>query len=166
LRTVKPQLYKCSVRCGFCRATLCERGIIYAVVCLTVRPSVCPSVTSRYSIETTGRIELVVETGVPLTYATACYKESRVSPKITVLPFGTLLQTLDSEKFVAESRPRRQQNSSTVELVDHTCDARRAVAGRAMVYTTAHVVYTRRSTVIIITTIIIIAMTMFMVLLS
>ena len=154
------------MRCGFCRATLCERGIIYAVVCLTVRPSVCPSVTSRYSIETTGRIELVVETGVPLTYATACYKESRVSPKITVLPFGTLLQTLDSEKFVAESRPRRQQNSSTVELVDHTCDARRAVAGRAMVYTTAHVVYTRRSTVIIITTIIIIAMTMFMVLLS
>ena len=45
-----------------------------------------------------------------------------------VIPSGTLSQTLDLENFVTASRPRCQQNSSTVELVDDTYDGRRVVA--------------------------------------
>jgi len=40
---------------------------------------VCLSVTSRYCIETTGRIELVLARGLSSTYPTPCYKEIRVS---------------------------------------------------------------------------------------
>jgi len=57
-------------------------------------------------------------------------KEIRVPPKIRVLPSGTLSQTLDIENFASASRSCRQQNSWTVELVKHTYDCRRVVAGR------------------------------------
>jgi len=55
-------------------------------------------------------------------YATLCCKESRISPKIRVLPSGTLSQTLDFKKC--------RHSKSTVELVDHTYDGQRVVAGR------------------------------------
>jgi len=35
----------------------------------------------------------------PSTYATLCFKEIKVPPKIRVLPSGTLSQTLDFENF-------------------------------------------------------------------
>ena len=57
------------------------------------------------------------------TYFTLWYKEMWVSPKITVLPRGTLSQTLDLENFATASRSRCQQHSSsssTVEFVDDT----------------------------------------------
>jgi len=47
-----------------------------------VCPSVRPSVTSRYCIETTGEIELFWAWSLPSTYSTLCYKEIWVSPKI------------------------------------------------------------------------------------
>ena len=53
---------------------------------------------------------------------TLCYKEIRVSPKITALPSGTLPQTVDFENFATACR------SSTVEFVDDTYDGRRIVA--------------------------------------
>jgi len=46
--------------------------------------------------------------------------------KITVLPSGTLPQTLDLENFATASRCC-QQNSSTVELVDRTYDGRYSI---------------------------------------
>ena len=55
-------------------------------------------------------------------------KEIRVSPKIRVLNAGTLSQTLDLENFATAS----QQNSLTVELVDHSRDDRHVVAGRTL----------------------------------
>ena len=56
-----------------------------------VRPPVHPSVTSRYYIETTGRIELVRR--FPSTHPTLRYKKKWVSQKYRVLPSGTLFQT-------------------------------------------------------------------------
>ena len=79
---------------------------VYAVVpCPSVRR---PSVTSRCCIETTGRIELVFGVGLPSTYPTLCSKEIWLSPKIRVLPSGTLSQTPDLENFATASRSRCQ----------------------------------------------------------
>ena len=86
-------------------------------VCLSVRLSV---LTSRYCIETTGRIEPVFGIEAFFTYPALCYNEIRVSPKIRVLSSGTLPQTLDLKKFATTSQSRCQQNSSTIEPVDDT----------------------------------------------
>ena len=60
----------------------------------------------------------------PSSYPTLCCKKIRISPKIRVLPCGTLSRTSDLENFTTASRWRCQQNSSssssTVELVDDT----------------------------------------------
>jgi len=66
---------------------------------------------------------------LPSTYPTLYSQEIRVSPKIRALPSGTSPKTLDLENFATASRWCGQQNSSTVELVDHTYDNRRVVAG-------------------------------------
>ena len=74
---------------------------LYAVVaCLSVRPSV----TSRYCIEKTGRIEQGFLHGgffppIPHYVARKFLKKNKVSPKITVLSSGTLSQTPDFEYF-------------------------------------------------------------------
>ena len=59
-----------------------------------------------------------------MTYPKLCYQEIQVSPKITVLHFGTLPQTPDSKNFVTVSRQCGQQKSLTVEHVDYTYDSR------------------------------------------
>jgi len=66
---------------------------------------------------------------LPSTYPTLYSQEIRVSPKIRALPSGTSPKTLDLENFATASQWCGQQNSSTVELVDHTYDNRRVVAG-------------------------------------
>jgi len=48
-----------------------ESQAVFAVV-VSVRPFVCLSVTSRYFIETTRRIELVLACELPLTYPKLC----------------------------------------------------------------------------------------------
>ena len=100
------------------------RDAVYAVVARpSARLSVRLSVTSRYCVETTGRIEVVFGMEILSTYLTLWYKEMWVSPKITVLPCGTLSQTLDLDNFATASRSRCQQHSSsssTVEFVDDT----------------------------------------------
>ena len=53
---------------------------------LSVCLSVCPSVTSRYCIERTARIELFLAWTLPSTYPTLCCKEIWVSPKLGYLP--------------------------------------------------------------------------------
>ena len=85
---------------------------------------VCLFVIRQYHIETTGWIELFFwrEGSTYSIYATLCCKESRVSPKMRVLPSGTLSQTLDFKKC--------RHSKSTVELVNHTYDGQRVVAGR------------------------------------
>ena len=78
----------------FYRATLCYASTVYAVVvCPFLRPSVRPSVTSWYCIETTGRIELVLAWRLPSIYPTLCHMEIWVSPTIRVLRSGTLSKT-------------------------------------------------------------------------
>jgi len=106
------------------RDAMLSRYMLSSCVPPSARLSVCPSVTSRYCIETTGRIGLVLARRLPSTYTTLCYKEIWVSPKIRVLPSRTLSQIPDVENFATASRSRRQQNSSssssTVEFVDDT----------------------------------------------
>ena len=51
-------------------------------------------------------------------------------PQMRVIFSGTLSETLDLENFATASRRYNQQNSSTVELVDHTYDGRRVMARR------------------------------------
>ena len=70
-------------------------------MCLSV------SVTSRCSVETGERIELVLAWELPSTYPTLCYKEIQISSKIRVLPSRTFLQSLDFENF--------RHSTSTVE---------------------------------------------------
>ena len=62
---------------------------------------------------------------LPSTYPTLSYEKILVSPRIRVLPSGTLSETLNLENFATASRSHCQQNSSsssssTVELVDDT----------------------------------------------
>jgi len=62
---------------------------------------------------------------LPSTYPTLSYEKILVSPRIGVLPSGTLSETLNLENFATASRSHCQQNlssssSSTVELVDDT----------------------------------------------
>ena len=58
---------------------------------------------------------------------------------MSILSSETLSQTpLDLEDFATASRLFRQRNSTTVELVDNTCDARHAVARRSMQYMYTH----------------------------
>jgi len=61
-----------------------------------------------------------------------CRVKIRLSRKIKVLLPGTSSQTRDLENFVTRRVETwcRQQNLSTVELVDSTCDGRRIVAAR------------------------------------
>ena len=49
-------------------------------------------------------IQLLLAWRLPSTYPTLCCKEIRVTPKISVLPSGTLSQTLDVENFATVSR--------------------------------------------------------------
>ena len=89
--------------------------------------SVCVSVTSRYSVETT-RLDgssWFMTQSFAFTYLSLCYKEILVSPKIRIF---TSSQTLDFKNFAAASRSCCQQNSSTVEFVDDIYDCRRVVA--------------------------------------
>jgi len=89
-------------------------------------PSVCRSVTNRYCIETTGRIELVLAWRLPSTYPTLCYKEIRVPPQI--FSFWNCFLSSGLENFATACRSRCQQNSSTMELVGDTCEGQRVVA--------------------------------------
>ena len=91
-------------------------------VCPSVRPSVRHKPLLHRNTMWMGR---VFGMAASLTYPKLCYKEIRVSlQKIRVLPSGTLPQILHSESFTAVGRWCGQQNSSTVELVDHTYDGR------------------------------------------
>jgi len=85
------------------------------------------SVTSRSSIETTKRIDIVF--GIDAFFLLLL--RSAVSAKVAILPFRTASQTLDLENFATARRScLGQQNSSTVELADDTCGGRRVVNGR------------------------------------
>jgi len=90
---------------------------------VSVHQSIRHMVISQYCIETTGRIKLLLVWMLPSTYLTLCYKETWVSPKITVLPSWTLSQTMYLENFTTASQSCCQQNlstSSAVEFVDDT----------------------------------------------
>jgi len=84
-----------------------------------------PSVTSRYCIETTGRIELVfgMEASFHLSHP-VLIKSGYLQKSGWVYPSGTLSKTPDLENFATASQSRCQQHSlsssSTVEFVDDT----------------------------------------------
>jgi len=60
--------------------------------------ALCPSVTSRSSIETAEQIELVLVWELPSIHPNSVKRKFGYS-EIRVLPSGTLLQTLDFENF-------------------------------------------------------------------
>ena len=62
----------------------------------------------RCSIETVERIGLVLAWELPSICHTLCCKEIQVRSKISVLPSGTLLQTLDLENFATAYRPSKR----------------------------------------------------------
>ena len=77
--------------------------VLAMALCLSVRPSVRLSQVGVLS-------KLSDESGwfsaweLPSTYPTLYYKEIQVPSKITALPPGTLLQTLDLENFATAYR--------------------------------------------------------------
>jgi len=111
------------------RSHFTSRRYANAVCCrrVSVRPSVRQSVCPpQAGIASKQRIEpgfFCMGASFDLSWC-VCYKEIRVSPKIRVLPFGTLPQTLDLENFTMASRYCGQQNSSTTEPVDYPYDGR------------------------------------------
>jgi len=79
-----------------------------------VRLSVHPSVTNRYCIETTGRIELVSAWRLSSTYPTLCHKEIyEISQNLGTSIWDFVPQTPDLENFATASRSRCQQHSSS-----------------------------------------------------
>ena len=78
-----------------------------------------PSVTRRYCIETTGRIELFWHGTCP----TLCYKEIRIRRKIRALSSsGTLSRTLDLENFATATWASRwrtvtERNDLAIALI-------------------------------------------------
>ena len=57
--------------------------------------SVCVYVASRCSAKIAKWIELILAWSLPSTYLSLCYKEIQETPKIGILPSGSLSQTLD-----------------------------------------------------------------------
>ena len=53
---------------------------------------VCLSVTSRSSNKTAKYVELILAWRLPSAYPTLCLKKTRVTPKIRILPSGTLFR--------------------------------------------------------------------------
>jgi len=90
------------------RATLSQRR--NCCVCPFVRPSVCLSVTSRYCIETTSRIELVfgMEASFYLSHTVLCGNSGIFKTRIGLLPSGTLSQTLELKYFTSARRSRQR----------------------------------------------------------
>ena len=95
----------------------------------------CPSVflSFTWSVETAERIELGFGVGASFDLSYTVLKGNLLPPKIRELSF---VPNSGLRKFCHDC----QQSSSTVELVDHTYDGRRVIAGRTLFNT-------RRSTV-------------------
>jgi len=68
------------------RRCYASAGTSYRPVSVSVSVSVCLSVTSRSSIETDERIELVLAWELPSTHHTPCCKKIMVPPKIRYIP--------------------------------------------------------------------------------
>ena len=84
-----------------------------------VRPSVCLSVTSPYSIDTIGRIELVCNMEASLHLSYNVLKKIQVAPEIRVRSCELFAQTLDSgsplqvDLIVNKTRRRRSSLLTT-----------------------------------------------------
>ena len=82
-----------------------DSAVSAVVACL----SLCPSVTRRYCIETTGQSSWVLARRLPSAYIShRVTRKYGVSPIIRVLPSETLSQTPYLEYFATASRSRRQ----------------------------------------------------------
>ena len=100
-------------------------AVFAVLVYPSVRPSVCPPQAGMAS-KRLDESSTYLARRLPSTFPTSlCCKDIWVSPKIGVLPSGTLSQTPDFDNFATARRSRCQQNSSssssTVELVDDIC---------------------------------------------
>ena len=71
---------------------------------LAMAPCLSVSVTNRSSIQTAERIGRFFGMGAFFDLSYMCFKKILVTPKIGVLPSGTLLQTLDLENFATAYR--------------------------------------------------------------
>jgi len=76
--------------------------MVARVLAMTLCP--CLSVTSRCSIETDGQDNLVFGMGASFDQSNTVFKDIQLSPKIRVLPSGSLFQTLGIENFVMAYR--------------------------------------------------------------
>jgi len=113
--------YKERVNCLYIRSFISTtRRRASAVYAMTP----CPSVSVKLGVLSKRLNEpswVFLAWELRLIYSQVISKNKGTSP-------GTLPRTLDLENFATASRSRCQQNSSTVEFVDH--DGRRVVAGR------------------------------------
>jgi len=115
------KLYSVLHQCRFFTARRYASAVCAMAVCPSVCLSVCPSQAGAVS-KRLDESSWFWHGGFRLSH-TVLYKENCVSPKINVLPSGTLSQAPDLENFDTASRWRCQQNSSsssTVELGDYT----------------------------------------------
>ena len=81
-------------------AARCYTSAVYAMaLCLSVCVCVCPSQVGVLLKWLDGSSRFLTWR-LPSTYPTLCYKGIRVTPKISILLFGTLSKMLDVEIFI------------------------------------------------------------------
>jgi len=83
----------------------------------------CLSVTSRCSVETDGRINLVLTRGLLSTSPTLCFTQIQVSTKIRVLPSGTFFSKLWTLKIP----PRHIDRRTCYQLSSRKVDAQSVI---------------------------------------
>jgi len=119
----------CYLFCACCTTCSCDAMLARFVMALCLSVSV--SLTSPSSIETVEWIDLVSGTKASFDLHSVVRKFG-VPPKIRLkLELCPKLWTRKIRHGKSNSRWRCQQNSSMVQLVDHTNDGRHVVAGRA-----------------------------------
>jgi len=88
---------------------------LWPCVCVCVCVCVSACVTSRRSVETAERIELVFGTGASFDLSETVFKEIIwAPPKIRVCPSGTMSQTLDFKNFTTTRRSSQRVVNSVL----------------------------------------------------
>ena len=118
---------------GFYRATLCQCGICSrrVSICSSVRPSVCLSQAGILS-KRLDESSWFLACRLPAVYPTLCYREMWVSPKIKILPAGTLsklgtqkISPQQVDRVVNKTRRRRRSSLLTTPIRQSTLDVDR-----------------------------------------
>ena len=119
--------------------TLCRCGICYRYIPMSV--CVHPSQVGVLLKRLNG-LSWFLARRLPSTCPTLCFKEIWITPKIRILPFGTLSQTVDLQNFaMASGSSVLSVKMMTGNFIYHTCDTASWAYGTSLliVIQTSHI---------------------------